>query len=184
MPLSGGFHDQFIQKYPDYSADSAVYITQCIRRRAVKAPVGTQKGKPMELLVLKEPKYIHWVLDKPGVTDGLLAIKNEAKRLTQVFDKKPYQVRCQGCKKPATRLSVHGNTDPMWWCDSCDPYQEGAADGKLQIFRTYSSALSHVELFCGSRASDYRDLIKAIARAKGLPARVGEAHAEAFFHKA
>jgi hypothetical protein len=150
----------------------------------VKAPVGKHKGKLMEVLVLKQPEYIHWVLDKPGATDGLLAMKNEAKKLVQAFDKKPYQVRCHGCKKPASRLSVHGNTDPMWWCDSCDPYQQGAADGKLQIFRTYSAALSYVQFFCAGRASDYRDLVKAMARAKGLPARVDDSQAEAFFHEA
>lgn len=149
----------------------------------MQAVVGTHKGKSMESLVLKEPSYVQWLLGQASATGGLLAMRNEAKNLVQAFDQKPYKVRCWGtnCRRTATRLSVHGNSDPHWWCDTCDPYQDGAADGKLQIFRNYSQALFHVEFFCAGRKSDYRDLVKSMAQAKGLGTRVGETQAKAFF---
>ena len=146
-------------------------------------PVGKHKGKSIELLVLKEPGYVHWLLQQ-SASSPLLAVQAEVKRLVQKFGTKPFQIKCNGngCSAPATRLSVYGNNiSPYWWCDKCDPYQMGAISGKLQIFRDYSSALSHVERFCGGRQGDYKDLIKSMAQAKGLPSRVGESQAVAFF---
>ena len=67
----------------------------------------------------------------------------------------------------------------MWWCDNCDPrllvYQV-----RFQIIATYEEALAHVKAYCESRKSDYNFLIRAFARPKGLPSRVGEAQAQSF----
>lgn len=146
-------------------------------------PVGKHKGKSVELLLLKESGYVQWLVQQ-NASGPLLALQAEAKRLIQKFDLKPFQMKCNGnnCSAPATRLSVYGNNiSPYWWCDKCDPYQMGAIAGKLQIFRFYSSALNHVVFYCAGRQSDYKDLIKKIAQAKGLPSRVGEPQAVAFF---
>ena len=133
--------------------------------------------------MLKEPGYVHWLLEE-SVTGPLLALKKEVDRLIKKFDQKPFQGKCNGnaCSAQASQLSVYGNNLlPYWWCDNCDPYQTGAVSGKLQIFRSYSVALSHVELYCVSRQSEYKELIKTMAQAKGLPSRVGEPQAVAFF---
>jgi hypothetical protein len=63
----------------------------------------------------------------------------------------------------------------MWWCNHCDPYLHGALPGRLQIIETYVDALNYVGNYCKGRKSDYRFLILALAQAKGLPKRVGEA---------
>ena len=146
------------------------------------ALVGVHKGRSMEELVLKEPAYVHWLLGQ-SPSGPLLAMKNEAKRLIVKFDAKPYVVKCfEPCGNQVTRLSVYGdNIAPYWWCAGCDSYGQGANAGKLQIFSTYGSALKHVEYFCAGKTSDYRLLIKSMAKAKGIPARVGDAQLKAFF---
>jgi len=147
----------------------------------MNALVGKHQGKSMEQLVVKEPAYIHWLLAQ-SPTGGLLAMKNEAKRLIQIFDAKPYAVSCfNRCGRPATRFSVYGNgIAPMWWCAACDPYGQGANQGKLQILISYMQALSHVDFFCGGRTTDYRSLIKDMAQAKGVT-RAGAAQLTALF---
>jgi hypothetical protein len=66
-------------------------------------------------------------------------------------------------------------------CDECNPDPIGVLEGRIQIVETYMDALTHVGNYCKSRKSDYRFLIRAFAQAKGLPKRVGEAQAQAFF---
>lgn len=148
----------------------------------MNALVGMHKGKPMEELVLKEPAYVHWLLGQ-APSGPLLTMKNEARRLIAKFDSKPYVVKCfERCGRTGTRLSVYGDSiAPYWWCDACDPYGLGANAGKLQIFGTYGAALDHVQFFCGGKKTDYRALIKDMAKAKGLPARVGEVQLKSFF---
>lgn len=149
----------------------------------MQALVGIHKGKSMEEVVLKEPAYVHWLLGQTP-TGPLLAMKSEAKHLVQKFDKKLYTTKCWGrnCTNTATRLSVYlDNIVPHWWCDACDPYETGANGGKLQIFSAYSEALNHVKFFCKGNKSDYKSLVRDMAKAKGLPARVGDSQAKAFF---
>jgi hypothetical protein len=69
-----------------------------------------------------------------------------------------------------------------YWCNSCDPYQAGAIEGKLTIITTYRQALDHISLSCKKRSRDYIAIVKALAHAKGLPDRVTEGQAEAFFN--
>lgn len=148
----------------------------------MRSPVGVHKGKLVEELVIKEPAYVHWLLGQ-SPTGGLLGMKIEAKNLIKKFDGKPYTVKCfNRCGNPVARLSVYGDSIvPMWWCTNCDPYDQGANDGKLQIFSHYVDALDHVQMYCDGKKGDYRSLIKSMAKAKGLPARVGEPQLEAFF---
>lgn len=113
-------------------------------------------------------------------------LKIYIQQLIKIFDAKPFtgkQCWDKSCSKAVTRFTVYfDNIEPYWWCESCDPYQSGANSGKLQLPIGYFSALQHVELFCRSKKSDYADIIKTISQAKGLPARVGEAQAQQFFH--
>lgn len=136
----------------------------------------------MELLVLKEPPYIDWLF-KEHATGRLRDLQVYGRSLIEHFDKKQIQTKCfvKGCSAHATRFSVYkDNIAPIWWCDECNPYQLGALDGRLQILRTYQDSLLHAQIYC-TRAADMKTLITSLARAKGLPQRVGELQAAKFF---
>jgi hypothetical protein len=62
------------------------------------------------------------------------------------------------------------------------PYQLNALPGRIQMIEIYMDALTHVGNYCKGRKSDYRFLILALAQAKGLPKRVGEAAVQQFFN--
>jgi hypothetical protein len=146
---------------------------------------GKHAGKSLELLLLKEPDYIAWMLAQQSVYGAVKRAQDEAKRLIARFDAKPLVKDCFGRSgaHKATRCTVYGNnvTAPYWWCSTCDPYLSGANPGKLQVVASYEDALAHVALWCSGRSSDYKSLIKDLARAKGLPTRVGEKQAAEFF---
>lgn len=145
--------------------------------------VGKHAGKSVELLILKFPDYVHWLL-KTSVSGPLLIVKTHIKTLIAKFDAKPLLRDCRGhnCNLKATRATVYGiNLTPEWWCANCDPYQLGANPGKLQAVKTYGNALDHVEFYCSSRKSDFQEIIKYLAQAKGLPSRAGEVQCKAFF---
>jgi hypothetical protein len=101
-----------------------------------------------------------------------------------IFNQKPIINRCAGpdCNNNGTRASLYKDSViPMWWCDNCDPrllvYQV-----RFKIIATYEEALTHIKAYCEGRKSDYNFLIRAFARAKGLPKTVGEKEIQAFFH--
>jgi len=140
-------------------------------------------GKSTELVLLKEPDYVKWVLDKSDATGPLLKIKDDFLQLIEIFDNKSLTTKCHKCGKPATRLSFYkGDTIPMSWCSICDPYSHGAFEGKLSIFSKYHSALEFVEYSCGGNKSSYKHIIRYLASIKGLPDRVGEKQAQDFFN--
>lgn len=141
---------------------------------------GKYEGKTTQLLVLKEPQYVHWLLGS-NPSGPLLAAKSQVIKHIAAFDAKPFTTRCFGCKAPAVLCTVYDKTvSPMWWCSSCDPYQQGAVKGRLTELRTYRDALSYVEWHCEKRTSDYRELIKSMGQAKGMPGRVGASQAASF----
>lgn len=146
---------------------------------------GKHAGKSLELIVLKEPDYLTWMLGQSDATGAMKHAQKEAERLITIFDKKPFIKTCEGnsCGKPSTRCTVYTNNvrTPYWWCADCDPYQSGANRGKLYSVSTYRQALQHVTLHCGGRTSDYKAIIKEMAIAKGLPSRVGKPQAQKFF---
>jgi hypothetical protein len=146
---------------------------------------GKHAGKALELIILKEPDYLTWMLAQTGATGAMKQAQLEAERLISIFDKKPYIKACEGnsCGKPSTRCTVymHNVLTPYWWCANCDPYQSGANSGKLYPISTYRQALQHVALHCGGKASDCKAIIKEMAIAKGLPSRVGKPQAQKFF---
>ena len=144
---------------------------------------GKHAGKSLELLMIREPGYIHWLVQQ-AASGPLLALKKEAVALMKKFDAKPLNVVCHAstCKLGATRATVYGDSlAPYYWCANCNPYQSGANAGKLQVVSTYAEALAHVEFYCAGRKSDYVEIIRYLADAKGMPARVGEKQAQFFF---
>jgi hypothetical protein len=147
------------------------------------ATIGKHKGKSIELLVLKEPDYVKWVIEKQDVTGPLFTIKKEAERLITIFDDRAFLVKCMHCKnKLATRVSLYQNSSNLyWWCEKCDPYSHGATVGKLSFAHTYKQLLNHVNYSCGGSKSDYHTIIREMAELKGLPKRVGKKQAEEFF---
>ena len=149
----------------------------------MQVTIGKHADKSLELLMIREPGYIQW-LRQQAASGPLLALKNEAMKLMKRFDSKPFNQVCHGrtCGVGAAKATVYGNSlTPYWWCSSCNPYESGANQGKLQVVRTYAEALHHVELYCSGRKADYVSLIRYLAEAKGLPARVGEKQAQFFF---
>ena len=151
----------------------------------MQATIGKHAGTAMEVLMLKQPGYINWLLDYPAC-GPLAPMKQEAIRLVDVFDAKSFAEPCtaEGCATCATRMTVHGESVvPMCWCDQCDPRRLGANPGRLYVIRTYQQALAHVTNSCHMRKSSYRVIVLNMARAKGLGERVGAREAEAFFNQ-
>lgn len=151
----------------------------------MKLNFGKHAGKSLQLLLLNEPAYIEWMLEENSASGPLRAARAEAERLIARFDAKPLLRNCSSQLLPphrATRCTLYAESasGEYWWCATCDPYQAGASNGKLHIVSSYEGALRHVALRSGSK-KDYRALVRAIAEAKGLPKRVGEAQAAAFF---
>jgi hypothetical protein len=145
---------------------------------------GKHMGKSVELLMLKEPSYIKWILEQESPRGAMASVQAYTKHLVLLFDQKPLIEQCcsKTCKQQATRLTVYlDNLLPHWWCHTCDPYQTGANAGKLQSPMGYLQALRHVEVFCNNRKPDYSGMINAISQGKGLPRRVGETQAKKFF---
>jgi hypothetical protein len=139
---------------------------------------GKHAGKHYEEVVLKEADFVDWMFgehaDSPTV--------KEFKRLIDLYDKKPFVEKCSRCPKTATRTSVYiNNYDPLFWCESCDPYGTGATSGKLSIVRTYLEALAHLRRGDINTRDWKRNLIRRIAEGKGLPKRVGAVQALHFF---
>ena len=156
-----------------------------LRETSVDLTFGKNAGTSVEKLVLKDPKYVHWMLKQADAKGGLKLAQAHAAKCIKRFDAKPFVKTCSGqnCHATATRCTVYSNnvSDPYWWCDTCDPYQSGANRGKLQVLKTYAEAYHHVQLYCSDRVSDHKDIVLAMAKAKGLPARVGDAQALQFF---
>ena len=59
----------------------------------MQVTLGKHAGKSVELLMLKEPGYIRWLLQQ-SPNGQLLEIKQHALALTKKFDAKPYQIVC------------------------------------------------------------------------------------------
>jgi hypothetical protein len=144
---------------------------------------GKHRGMPVESLVLKEPDYVAWMLAQEDAGRELSAARAEVVRLIRILDAKPVLVPCRGCGGRATRFSLYeGSVRPRWWCDQCDPGEECPSPAKVHTVRTYLGGAHYVGSYCGGRKRDLALLIKELARAKGLPDRVGENDAMGFFY--
>lgn len=145
---------------------------------------GKHKGETIGKLILKEPGYIKWMLEEPDASGPMAKAAADARRLIKRFDDNALTVPCSGsrCQRPATRCSAYrGSPDLLAWCDECDIYGAGAVDGRLTEVRTYAEALRHIDMTDNGTTTGYRDIIRSLARRKGLPERVGAKQIERFF---
>jgi hypothetical protein len=145
---------------------------------------GKHQRKSPQLLLLKYPDYALWMLREERATGNFANVQTELRRLIRLFDEIPIVVPCVGddCENIATRGTVYrGAVFSRWWCDSCDAYSAGASTGKLYVVRSFGDAVGYVSMVCEARKQALRVLIKELAKAKGLPTRVGEQQAQDFF---
>jgi hypothetical protein len=145
---------------------------------------GKHECKSTELLVLRHPDYVDWMLREVDAKGMFAQAQSEVRRLISLFDEMPIVKPCRNpeCANLATRASVHlGRTDLWWWCEVCKPYGSGAGLDKLHIIRSYWDAIDYVTLVSSRPRSDLNALIRRLAEAKGLPSRVGEKQAAVFF---
>jgi hypothetical protein len=150
----------------------------------LKLTFGKHEGKSVEVVVLKEPEYAMWIFRKEDASGPLADIRKEVLRLINVFNSKPPTRNCSGCNlKMATRFSLASyTTGPYWWCDECDP-RSIVYYKSLTLGKTYQDAMEYARRH--RLIKDHiKVLLRNIAEAKGLPRRVGEKQAEAFFRDA
>ncbi|MFC1956325.1 hypothetical protein ACFLWZ_07435 [Chloroflexota bacterium] len=147
----------------------------------MKMGFGKFMDSTVEYVVLKEPKYIDWMLkkkSKPG--SDLEQAKIEVERLIVKFDQKPFLKKCmgEGCNKAATRCTAAIGAvssywvPPFWWCEKSDPYQSGTPSRSLRVLKTYKKVLSYIETYCGGSKGDYQSAIKDMTQAKVRSKRV------------
>lgn len=166
QPFSPGEPGLLVQPYPIY------------------VDFGKFQGRFVEELILKEPEYIDWILRVPNPRGSMLEVVEAAVRLIGIFDAKPLIKPCRGtdCGKLATRCVVYGQTLSLsFWCDGCDPYSLGAARGMLRAFPGYRDAC--MQPWGTGNPKELKTLIRDVARAKGLPNRVGQNEAITFFNQ-
>jgi hypothetical protein len=145
---------------------------------------GQHSGKSVELVVLKNPAYVAWMLRVDHASGALAKVQRAAGRLLEIFDAKPILRSCcsPNCGNRATYCTViRGAIGPYWWCNGCDLRRFSVRPDKLEIVRSYADAIWYANMYCNDRKKDLEVLIRALAQAKGLPERVGEVQAVAFF---
>ena len=142
--------------------------------------LGRHFGKSIELLVLKEGGYMHCLLLENNSSSHMALVQREACRLIRIFDAKPFIVGCsENCGRVARRVTTYsGSADLRCWCDKCDP---GDGYGKIVAVNSYADAMRHAYFTCNGRRENISRIILNLARAKGLPDRVGETEAWNFF---
>lgn len=146
---------------------------------------GKYRDVLLQRVILKNPEYVQWMLKQQDGFGSLAAARSQAVHLIRVFDAKDFLQECdgRGCDRGAVRCTFyrHNYRLSYWWCDECDPYQTGAVRGKLREVRTYHGVLAYVDAECDGRRADKRAVMKILAEAKGLPGRVTDKAAIAFF---
>ena len=139
----------------------------------------------MAMAVLNHPEYIKKILDKHNTSNTYIKRKRkEAYRLINIFDKKNITRKCSthGCNNVAARGLLFSRviSDQAWLCECCLNEPKEPLRWYKEI-NSYIGALWHVADFCGGKASNYQLVIKYLAEAKGLPTRINDDDAIAFF---
>lgn len=143
---------------------------------------GRKKGELVEKLLIDDPGYVRWMLDQQSPSRPMAAVVRHISKCLGNFNARKFVRTCAAkkCGKTATRASLYaGVPSPMFWCETCDPYQAGASGG-LVIVKTYEAAVAHVSSHGGTK--DWRsDVVDALLTAKGLPKPRRAARLIAFF---
>jgi hypothetical protein len=138
---------------------------------------GKHAGKTLDEVLLKQPDFAQWYIRK--YPDAPAA--KEFDRLMRKFDAKPFTKKCR-CGKPATGASTYQNSPSlMFWCDECPPHSSGAERGKVAAVTSIRGVLGHIDWTADGYRAWKRDIVRKLAEGKGLPKRVGEQQALAFF---
>src|ERR1700732_1276073 len=132
---------------------------------------GRYAGKTTEEVLLKFPDWARWnVHEYPGAKHS-----KHFRELAKKFTSKPFVEPCEGCKGGVTRASAYrASPELRFWCDDCNPSQTGAEQAKLTTVRSMGDALRHIEETADGNRNWKRQIVRALAEAKGLPKRVGE----------
>lgn len=140
---------------------------------------GKNAGKLSEVVFIKSPDLVQWMIKK--TSDNHLT--DNFKTLRCIFDKRAITEKlCHGCNKSAIRASAYAGTSSLYfWCAECSPYDSGARSGTLSIVDSFDSAMFHADFNCGGSRTMKRELIRELAAAKGLPARLTEKAVLEFF---
>ena len=140
----------------------------------------------VEQLVLKNPRHVSWVLWQIArERSQMAAVQPEIKRLIDIFNRKPINVKCheEGCGKTAMLFTTDRRrfVEPFWWCDDCYSNQAGALPSKFIALKTYEQVLEYLNSPPRKVNSDYPKAIRALAEAKGLPKTLTKSAAVRFF---
>lgn len=140
---------------------------------------GRYQGRTAETLLLRAPDYALWVLRHQP--DGRLA--HHFRDLMAAFDARPLERACQACGRGATRAAaLPERCELYFFCDGCALYPDAAPLGAAQDLRTLADLADHVERTARRRAIPrLRALVRRMGQAKGLPRRITEPAAGAFF---
>jgi hypothetical protein len=138
---------------------------------------GKHEGKSFEVVFLKDPTFAHYLS-----INGQPGIAKEFQKLIKRFDEKPMTVTCANCANTATRATGYGGGTGLklfFYCENCDDPWIDEAEGHL--IRTFDDALKFIDDKRNGNKAAKRATIRKLAEAKGLPKKVGEKEALAFF---
>jgi hypothetical protein len=135
---------------------------------------GKHDGKTYEEVLLKQPDFAQWYMQKYPDT----GVSKEFKRLISKFGAKPFTVKCYLCKNLASRASTYSNNpDLMFFCDDHEPHQSGASKAKVQAVTRLEEVLQHIDWTADGHRGWKRRIVRGLAEGKGLPKRLGEKQA-------
>jgi len=138
--------------------------------------IGKHSGKSVEELVIKEPKYVEWLLYH-HMNGYMAVIKKEVIRLIQILDTKPFTSKCCNCGSPAHYVTFcEGGRPILSWCNECD-IRSIAIIENFETVTTYKDVLRRAEGGKGYR----KQIMLIYLTRKGLPQRVGKKQAAEFF---
>lgn len=145
---------------------------------------GQSCGLSIESTLVRDPDRLLWVLAQTPRTRQFAKMQNEVMDAVARFDAIPFTVPCSNdsCERQVTRGSVYrGSLQCRWWCDTCDPLQSGAPPSKLVMIAGFREAACYANTFCNGRQADLKQLVRMLAKAKGLADRAGQREIESFF---
>lgn len=139
---------------------------------------GKHQGKTSQMVVLNHPDYVVWYIHELPNAKLSAAFDQHIKKM----DARAFTAKCFHCKGQAARATAYeGDPGLMFWCDTCNPYGAGAVQGKLRLIRTFSDAVRHINATADGHKAFMKEIVRGLAEGKGLPKRVGESQAAAFF---
>ncbi|AZU64411.1 hypothetical protein [Neobacillus mesonae] len=136
---------------------------------------GKYKGKPVAWVVIEDPDYISWFIRQEMKHRKEYGFSIE---IIKRFDEIPFSnASCCAryhCQNPVEYLCLYDleYSGENWVCDYCDPWSLWVRENKLTTVNKYEETIG-----LRNRAK----IIKAFARAKGLPERITEKGLREFF---